>query len=67
VLLTKKGPGSPRAVVSHFFLITLLVTQILNRLYVRSNFSRAGVSREAEKGWWKSKMLQHVYRSFILL
>lgn len=47
--------------VSHFLLITLLlVPQILNSFYVMSNFSRAGVSRVAEKGWWESKRLQHV-------
>lgn len=56
-----KRAVSPRAVVSHFLLITLLlVSQILNSFYVMLNFSRAGVSREAEKGWWKNERLQHV-------
>lgn len=56
----QKRAGSPRAIVSCFLLIMcLLVPQILNSFYVRSNFSMAGVSRGAEKGWWKSKRLQH--------
>ena len=57
----QKRAGSPRAIVSCFLLITLLlVPQILNSFYVRSNFSRAGVSREAEKDWCESKRLQHM-------